>query len=90
MPGSPAFSMIKIIIVFNFFMVVICYSFFLQLKIPVLYLASLTHRASQKDLMEDVYSYMKDRYFIGETVEVCFQENKWFVYTMILFGLSFF
>ncbi|XP_049864595.1 bromodomain adjacent to zinc finger domain protein 1A isoform X2 [Schistocerca gregaria] len=48
-----------------------------ELKVPVLYLASLTQRSSQKEMMEDVYSYIKDRYFVGEVVEVLFGENKW-------------
>ncbi|CAH1389908.1 unnamed protein product [Nezara viridula] len=42
----------------------------MELRIPVLYLSSLCDRRSLVELAEDVYSFVKDRYFIGETVEV--------------------
>lgn len=41
-----------------------------QLRIPVLFLTTLTQRKSLNELAEDVYCFAKDRYFIGETVEV--------------------
>ncbi|CAH0385775.1 unnamed protein product [Bemisia tabaci] len=49
----------------------------MELRIPVLYLATLTQRSSLNELAEDVFSYVKNHYFIGETVEVLFPEDKW-------------
>ncbi|XP_055947604.1 bromodomain adjacent to zinc finger domain protein 1A-like isoform X2 [Argiope bruennichi] len=40
------------------------------LRKPILYLASLTQRKRLNELCDDVFNYMKDRYFIGEEVEV--------------------
>lgn len=48
-----------------------------ELRIPLLFLASKTKRNSFKDMAEDVWSYMKDRYFVGENIEACFSDNKW-------------
>ncbi|XP_044265783.1 bromodomain adjacent to zinc finger domain protein 1A isoform X2 [Tribolium madens] len=48
-----------------------------ELKIPILYLASRTKRTSFVDMVEDVFLYTKDRYFIGENVETSFTETKW-------------
>ncbi|XP_046688048.1 bromodomain adjacent to zinc finger domain protein 1A-like [Homalodisca vitripennis] len=42
----------------------------MELRIPVLYLTTLTQRKSLNELAEDVYCFAKDRYFIGESVEV--------------------
>ncbi|XP_076350860.1 bromodomain adjacent to zinc finger domain protein 1A-like isoform X2 [Tachypleus tridentatus] len=39
------------------------------LKRPVLYLASLTKRGRLADLCDDVFSFARDRFFIGEEVE---------------------
>lgn len=47
----------------------------MELKVPVLYLASKTHRTGILDLVEDVYIYVRDRYFVGETVEVSLTEG---------------
>ncbi|XP_052121345.1 bromodomain adjacent to zinc finger domain protein 1A isoform X2 [Frankliniella occidentalis] len=47
----------------------------MELKVPVLYLASKTHRTGILDLVEDIYIYVRDRYFVGETVEVCLTEG---------------
>ncbi|XP_034233074.1 bromodomain adjacent to zinc finger domain protein 1A isoform X2 [Thrips palmi] len=47
----------------------------MELKVPVLYLASKTHRTGILDLVEDVYIYVRDRYFVGETVEVSITEG---------------
>jgi bromodomain adjacent to zinc finger domain protein 1A len=38
------------------------------LEKPILYLISLTKRGNIKDLIDDLFSYTKDRYFIGEHV----------------------
>ncbi|XP_071081443.1 bromodomain adjacent to zinc finger domain protein 1A-like [Haliotis cracherodii] len=40
------------------------------LQRPILILASLTYRTRLIDLNEDVFSFAKDRYFIGEIVDV--------------------
>ncbi|XP_060536681.1 bromodomain adjacent to zinc finger domain protein 1A isoform X2 [Cylas formicarius] len=48
-----------------------------ELKLPILYLASLTKRTSFGDMAEDVYLYAKDRHFVGENVETTFGSNKW-------------
>jgi bromodomain adjacent to zinc finger domain protein 1A len=45
--------------------------------VPVLYLASLTQRSSFGDLAEDVFTFTRERYFIGETVEVNIREDTW-------------
>lgn len=36
----------------------------------MLYLISLTKRTNLKDLLDDIYSFMKDRFFINEIVDV--------------------
>nr|CAD7441984.1 unnamed protein product [Timema bartmani] len=46
-----------------------------ELRAPVLYLASLTHRTSFGELSEDVFSYVRERYFVGEHVEVWFNSE---------------
>lgn len=40
------------------------------LKIPVLYLATLTQRGRLNDMCDDVFMFVKDHFFVGETVEV--------------------
>ncbi|KAM5242318.1 bromodomain adjacent to zinc finger domain protein 1A isoform 3-T3 [Hipposideros larvatus] len=40
------------------------------LIIPVLYLTSLTHRSRLNEICDDIFAYVKDRYFVEETVEV--------------------
>ncbi|XP_011303501.1 bromodomain adjacent to zinc finger domain protein 1A isoform X2 [Fopius arisanus] len=49
----------------------------MELRIPILYLASRTTRSSFNEMMEDVYQYARDRYFIGEMVEASFTEDSW-------------
>lgn len=48
-----------------------------ELKVPVLYLANMTQRRGIYDMADDVFAYIKDRYFIGENVEVNIENNKW-------------
>lgn len=48
-----------------------------ELCIPVLFLASKTKRSAFGDMAEDVFIFMKDRYFIGENVEASYSGNKW-------------
>ncbi|XP_039769981.1 bromodomain adjacent to zinc finger domain protein 1A isoform X1 [Ornithorhynchus anatinus] len=40
------------------------------LIVPVLYLTTLTHRSRLHEICDDLFAYVKDRYFVGETVEV--------------------
>ncbi|XP_073067463.1 bromodomain adjacent to zinc finger domain protein 1A isoform X5 [Manis javanica] len=40
------------------------------LIIPVLYLTNLTHRSRLHEICDDIFTYVKDRYFVDETVEV--------------------
>ncbi|XP_067390237.1 bromodomain adjacent to zinc finger domain protein 1A isoform X2 [Emydura macquarii macquarii] len=40
------------------------------LIVPVLYLATLTHRSRLHEISDEIFAYVKDRYFVGETVEV--------------------
>uniref|UniRef100_A0A8C8VNZ0 Bromodomain adjacent to zinc finger domain protein 1A n=1 Tax=Pelusios castaneus TaxID=367368 RepID=A0A8C8VNZ0_9SAUR len=40
------------------------------LIVPVLYLASLTHCSRLHEISDEIFAYVKDRYFVGETVEV--------------------
>lgn len=44
-------------------------SFPLVLRKPILYIASLTNRGRLIDLLDDVFLFVKDRYFIGEEVD---------------------
>ncbi|XP_064483947.1 bromodomain adjacent to zinc finger domain protein 1A-like isoform X1 [Ornithodoros turicata] len=46
------------------------------LRKPLLYLATLTRRGRLADLCDDVFSFARDRYFIGETVEVTIKSQK--------------
>lgn len=49
----------------------------MELRIPVLYLASKTKRSAFGDMTEDVFTFIKDRFFVGEIIESCFTENNW-------------
>ncbi|XP_021510903.2 bromodomain adjacent to zinc finger domain protein 1A isoform X1 [Meriones unguiculatus] len=40
------------------------------LIIPVLYLTNLTHRSRLHEICDDIFAYVKDRYFVEEIVEV--------------------
>ncbi|XP_053143134.1 bromodomain adjacent to zinc finger domain protein 1A isoform X4 [Hemicordylus capensis] len=40
------------------------------LIIPVLYLATLTQRTRLNEVCDDIFAYIKDRFFVGEVVEV--------------------
>ncbi|XP_017891617.1 bromodomain adjacent to zinc finger domain protein 1A isoform X2 [Ceratina calcarata] len=48
-----------------------------ELRIPILYLASKTNRSSFNEMIEDVYQFARDRYFVGEMVEASFTEESW-------------
>ncbi|KAH0620540.1 hypothetical protein JD844_021104 [Phrynosoma platyrhinos] len=40
------------------------------LIVPVLYLVTLTQRSRLHEVCDDIFAYVKDRYFVGEIVEV--------------------
>uniref|UniRef100_H3BET6 Bromodomain adjacent to zinc finger domain 1A n=1 Tax=Latimeria chalumnae TaxID=7897 RepID=H3BET6_LATCH len=40
------------------------------LVVPILYLTTRTHRSRLHELCDEIFAYVKDRYFIGETVEI--------------------
>ncbi|XP_061467616.1 bromodomain adjacent to zinc finger domain protein 1A isoform X2 [Rhineura floridana] len=40
------------------------------LIIPILYLVTLTQRSRLHEVCDDIFAYVKDRYFVGEIVEV--------------------
>lgn len=43
-----------------------------------MYLASKTSRSSFNEMIEDVYQFARDRYFVGEMVEASFTEDSWY------------
>ncbi|EEB13984.1 bromodomain adjacent to zinc finger protein domain 1, baz1, putative [Pediculus humanus corporis] len=47
----------------------------LELRTPILFLASKTKRKNFNDLVNDVFNFAKDRYFLGESVEVYINDN---------------
>ncbi|CAB0031229.1 unnamed protein product [Trichogramma brassicae] len=49
----------------------------MELRIPILYLANKTQRTSLSDMIDDVFQYARERYFIGEMVEASFTEDSW-------------
>lgn len=48
-----------------------------ELRVPILFLTTKTKRTGFLDMMEDLFLYVKDRYFVGENVEATFIQNKW-------------
>ncbi|CAG9839448.1 unnamed protein product [Diabrotica balteata] len=49
----------------------------IELRLPILFLASKTHRTSFGDMTDDVFNFVKDRYFTGENLETSFTGSKW-------------
>lgn len=49
----------------------------MELRIPILYLAVRTKRCSFAEMSEDVFNFVRDRYFVGETVEACLEGDLW-------------
>ena len=47
------------------------------MKQPLLYVASLTCRGKVNDACDDVYYFMKDRYFVSESLEAILR-GKWY------------
>ncbi|XP_017779686.1 PREDICTED: bromodomain adjacent to zinc finger domain protein 1A isoform X2 [Nicrophorus vespilloides] len=48
-----------------------------HMKIPLLYIASLTKRSSFKDMADDIFSFVKRRYFVGEQVDAMLVKRDW-------------
>lgn len=48
-----------------------------ELKAPVLFIASKTNRSSFAEMTEDVFNYVRERYFVGETIEACLEGDIW-------------
>lgn len=49
----------------------------MELRIPILFLATKTNRTSFAEMSEDVFNYVRERYFVGETVEACLEGDNW-------------
>ncbi|XP_041970100.1 bromodomain adjacent to zinc finger domain protein 1A isoform X2 [Aricia agestis] len=49
----------------------------MELRIPILYLATKTKRSSFAEMSEDIFNYVRERYFVGETVEACLEGDTW-------------
>ncbi|KAJ0173447.1 hypothetical protein K1T71_010596 [Dendrolimus kikuchii] len=49
----------------------------MELRIPILYLAMKTNRCSFAEMSEDVFNFVRDRYFVGEIVEACLEGDQW-------------
>ena len=58
-------------------LLLLIFSFGLQLKQPLLLIASLTCRGKMNEACDDVYYFMKDRYFVDESVEAILR-SKWY------------
>lgn len=48
-----------------------------ELRTPVLYLASLTSATHFSELADIVFNFVKNRYFVGESVQACFEKDTW-------------
>lgn len=48
-----------------------------ELRTPVLYLASLTEATHFSEMADLVYSFVRNRYFLGESVQACFEPDEW-------------
>lgn len=49
----------------------------MELRVPILYLASRTKRCTFAEMLDDVFNFVRDRYFVGETVEACLEGDSW-------------
>lgn len=47
------------------------------LRVPLLYLASKTHRDNFTDMAEDVWKFARDRFFVGEIVDALLSDGAW-------------
>ncbi|XP_050421554.1 bromodomain adjacent to zinc finger domain protein 1A isoform X2 [Adelges cooleyi] len=48
-----------------------------ELQKPILFLISLTKCSSLKELIEQIFNYVRYRYFISEIVEVALEQDQW-------------
>ncbi|XP_050543474.1 bromodomain adjacent to zinc finger domain protein 1A-like isoform X2 [Daktulosphaira vitifoliae] len=48
-----------------------------ELQKPILFLLSLTKCSSLKELIEQIFNYVRYRYFISEIVEVALEQDQW-------------
>lgn len=49
----------------------------MELRVPILFLATKTMRSSFAEMSEDVFNFVREKYFIGETVEACLEGDSW-------------
>ncbi|CAG4956950.1 unnamed protein product [Colias eurytheme] len=49
----------------------------MELRIPILYLATKTKRSSFAEMSEDVFNFVRERFFVGESVEACLEGDIW-------------
>ncbi|CAH2094856.1 unnamed protein product [Euphydryas editha] len=49
----------------------------MELRIPILYLATKTKRSSFAEMSEDLFNFVRERFFVGETVEACLEGDNW-------------
>ncbi|VVD04357.1 unnamed protein product [Leptidea sinapis] len=52
-------------------------NFPMELRIPILYLASRTQRSAFSEMSEDVFNFVRERFFVGESVEACLEGDHW-------------
>lgn len=48
-----------------------------ELQKPILYLLSLTKCSSLKELIEQIFNYVRYRYFVSEIVDVALEQDQW-------------
>ncbi|KAL1461553.1 hypothetical protein WDU94_013438, partial [Cyamophila willieti] len=48
----------------------------MELRLPMLYLSTLTDRTTQRELADDILAFVRNRFFVGEMVEVQI-DNQW-------------
>jgi len=48
-----------------------------ELQKPILYLLSLTKCSSLKELIEQIFNYVRYRYFLSEIVDVALEQDQW-------------
>jgi hypothetical protein len=45
--------------------------------VPILYLANLTQKTSFGELADEIFAFARERYFIGEKIEVSVKDDIW-------------
>lgn len=51
-------------------------SFPVYLEAPILFLVTLTRRGRLADICDDIFVFARDRYFVGEIVDVSYRGNR--------------